>query len=168
MQPDDEAVAVAPEAEAFKLGLFALVRLKAFEPMAAAVLANGQPVTAWWPVAYALQRVEDPRAVPALLQLLTTSNPCTRAFAARGLGPLKDTSAIKPLLTALIDPAAKAGLEPTVAAIRSLAQRGAAAERGSVASGRRRDDPSQRQAGSRRGPRDASIRRGVGDRFGTS
>ena len=124
MQPDDEAAAVAPEAEAFKLGLFALVRLKAFEPMAAAVLANGQPVTAWWPVAYALQRVEDPRAVPALLQLLTTNGRYTRAFAARGLGPLKDTSAIKPLL-ALIDPAAKAGLEPTVAAIRSLAQLGA-------------------------------------------
>ena len=124
MQPDDEAAAVAPEAEAFKLGLFALVRLKAYEPLAAAVLANGQPVTAWWTVAYALQRVEDPRAVPALLQLLTTNGRYTRAFAARGLGPLKDTSAIKPLL-ALIDPAAKAGLEPTVAAIRSLAQLGA-------------------------------------------
>ena len=124
MQPDDEAATVAPEAEAFKLGLFALVRLKAYEPMAAAVLANGQAVTVWWPVAYALQRVEDPRAVPALLQLLNTKGRYTRAFAARGLGPLKDASAIKPLL-ALIDPAATAGLEPTVAAIRSLAELGA-------------------------------------------
>jgi cyclophilin family peptidyl-prolyl cis-trans isomerase/HEAT repeat protein len=124
MSPDDEAASVAPEAEAFKLGLYALVRLKAYEPMAAAVLANGQPVTAWWPVAYALRRVEDPRAVPALLELLKSKGRYTRAFAARGLGPLKEPSAIKPLL-ALIDPAAKAGLDETVSAIRSLAELGA-------------------------------------------
>ena len=92
--------------------------------MAAAVLAGGQPVTAWWPVAYALQRVEDPRAAPALLQLLGSNGRYTRAFAARGLGTLKDASAVKPLL-ALLEPAAKAGLELTVAAIRALAQLGA-------------------------------------------
>ena len=120
MQPDDESAALPPEAEAFKLGLFALVRLKAYDPLAAAVLAKGQPVTAWWPVAYALQRVEDPRAAPALLHLLGSNGRYTRAFAARGLGTLKDASAVKPLL-ALLDPSAKAGLELTVAAIRALA-----------------------------------------------
>jgi HEAT repeat protein/cyclophilin family peptidyl-prolyl cis-trans isomerase len=124
LQPDDESPAPAPEAEAFKLGLFALVRLKAYEPIAAAVLVNGRPATPWWPVAYALQRVEDPRAAPALLQLLASNGRYTRAFAARGLGTLKDASAIKPLL-ALLDPEAKAGLELTVAAIRALAQLGA-------------------------------------------
>ena len=45
----------------------------------------------------------------------------TRAFAARGLGTLKDAAAVPPLI-ALLDPAAKAGLELTVAAIRALAQ----------------------------------------------
>jgi cyclophilin family peptidyl-prolyl cis-trans isomerase/HEAT repeat protein len=124
MEPDSES-APPPEAEAFKLGLFALVRLKAYEPLAAAVLSNGQPVTAWWPVAYALQRVEDPRAAPALLQLLRSNGRYTRAFAARGLGAAKDAAATKPLL-ALLDPAAKTGLEVTVAAIRALAQMGAA------------------------------------------
>jgi cyclophilin family peptidyl-prolyl cis-trans isomerase/HEAT repeat protein len=124
MQPDDESAALPPEAEAFKLGLFALVRLKAYDPLAAAVLTKGQPVTVWWPVAYALQRVEDPRAAPALLQLLASNGRYTRAFAARGLGTLKDTSAVKPLL-ALLDPAAKAGLELIVAAIRALAAFGA-------------------------------------------
>ena len=121
MQPDDEAAAIAPEAEAFKLGLFALVRLKAYDPMAAAVITGSQPVTTWWPVAYALQRVEDPRAAPALLQLLAGNGRYTRAFAARGLGALKDVSAAKPLI-ALLEPATKAGLELTVAAIRALAQ----------------------------------------------
>ncbi len=124
MQPDDEAGPIAPEAEAFKLGLFALVRLKAYDPLASAVVAGGQPVTAWWPVAYALQRIEDPRAAPVLLQLLGSNGRYTRAFAARGLGTLKDPSAIKPLL-ALLDPAAKAGLELTAAAVRALAQLGA-------------------------------------------
>ncbi len=141
MQPDDEAAAVAPEAEAFKLGLFALVRLKAYEPMAAAVLAGGQPVTAWWPVAYALQRVEDPRAAPALLQLLTTNGRYTRAFAARGLGPLKDTSAVKPLARA--DRPSGEGRTRTDRRCDSLA--GPAwrdrRERGSVASGGRRRRP---------------------------
>ncbi len=121
MQPDDEAAPIAPEAEAFKLGLFALVRLKAYDPMAGAVITGSQPVTTWWPVAYALQRVEDPRAAPALLHLLAANGRYTRAFAARGLGTLKDASAAKPLI-ALLEPAAKAGLELTVAAIRALAQ----------------------------------------------
>ena len=121
MSPDEEVDPIAPEADAFRLGLFALARLKAYGPMAGAVLTGSQPVTTWWPVAYALQRVEDPRAAPALLQLLGSNGRYTRAFAARGLGGLKDASAVKPLI-ALLEPAAKAGLELTVAAIRALAQ----------------------------------------------
>jgi HEAT repeat protein len=125
MQPDDESSAVAPEAQAFKLGLFALVRLHAYDPLAAAVLSGSQPVSTWWPVAYALQRIEEPRAAPALLQLLGVKGRYTRAFAARGLGTIKDQSAVKPLL-AWLDPAARSGIEVTVAAIRALAQIGAA------------------------------------------
>jgi cyclophilin family peptidyl-prolyl cis-trans isomerase/HEAT repeat protein len=123
MQPDDEGT-LAPEAEAFKLGLFALVRLAAYEPIATAVLNGSQPVSTWWPVAYALQRVEDQRAAPALQQLLNAKGRYTRAFAARGLGRLKDKTAAKPLL-ALLEPSAKAGLEVTASAIRALAQIGA-------------------------------------------
>ncbi len=124
MQPDSDRRADAPEAEAFALGLFALVRLKAYDPMAAAILTGDQPSTTWWPVAYALQRVEDPRAAPALLHLLTTPGKTTRAFAARGLGTAKQTSAVKPLI-ALLEPAAKSGLEVSVAAVRALAAIGA-------------------------------------------
>jgi cyclophilin family peptidyl-prolyl cis-trans isomerase/HEAT repeat protein len=124
MGPDDEAWPAPPEAEAFKLGLFALVRLRSYDAIAAAVLPDGRPVTAWWPVGFALQRVEDARAVPALLQLLDSPGRYTRAFAARGLGAATHAPAAKPLV-ALLDPAAKAGLEVTVAAIRALAQIGA-------------------------------------------
>jgi HEAT repeat protein/cyclophilin family peptidyl-prolyl cis-trans isomerase len=125
LEPDDETVKLAPEAEAFKLGLFALVRLRAYEPLAAAVLDGAEPVSSWWPIAYALQRVEDQRAAPALLQLLGTRGRYTRAFAARGLGGLKHAPAVKPLL-ALLDGGAKSGVAVSAAAIRALGQIGAA------------------------------------------
>ena len=121
MQPDDESAPAAPEAEAFKLGLFALVRLRAYDPIASAVLEAGRPVSSWWPIAYALQRSEDPRAAPALQSLLNGPGRYTRAFAARGLGTLRDQSAVKPLI-ALLVPEEKAGLELLVAAIRALGQ----------------------------------------------
>src|SRR5262245_30684906 len=70
MTPDDERWPAPPEAEAFKLGLFALVRLRAYEPLATAALEGGRPVSIWWPVAYALQRNGDPRAASALRELI--------------------------------------------------------------------------------------------------
>ena len=121
MKPDDEPSPAAPEAQAFELALFALVRLKAYEPLASAVLEADRPVSTWWPVAYALQRIEDPRAAPALLQLLTVTGRYTPAFAARGLGVLKQTSAAE-RLTGLLDAKAKAPLEVVVSAIRALGQ----------------------------------------------
>src|SRR5215208_863236 len=55
---------LAPAVEAVRLGLYALVRLGSFEALAAAALdASGQPVSRWWPVAFALQRAADARAV---------------------------------------------------------------------------------------------------------
>ncbi|MBI3263238.1 MAG: HEAT repeat domain-containing protein [Acidobacteria bacterium] len=91
-----------PGAEAFRLGVFALVRLRSYDALASAVLtADGKPVTMWWPVAFGLQRIEDARAAPALLQLLRAPGSYTRSFAARGLGGLKDRSAT-PLLVPLV------------------------------------------------------------------
>ena len=125
MTPDDETRPAAAEAEAFKLALFALVRLNAYDPLAAAVLNGQQAVSSWWPVAYALQRVDDPRAAPVLMTLLATTGKYTRAFAARGLGRAKFKPAGKPLL-ALLEPAAKSPLEVVAASIRALGQIGAA------------------------------------------
>src|SRR6185295_19060244 len=86
-------------ASAFRLAIYALVRLKAYDQLAAAVLdPGGQPKVRWWPVAYAFQRIDDKRALGALLALAKDANPYTRAFAAKGLGGLKDPSAVPTLL----------------------------------------------------------------------
>jgi cyclophilin family peptidyl-prolyl cis-trans isomerase len=124
MSPDDESWPAAPEAEAFKLAIFALVRLEAYEPLAAAVLSGEQPVTAWWPVAYALQRIGDPRALPALRRLAAGPGKYPVAFAARGIGGAKDPSAGEALLP-LLDPTRP--IEVIVSAARAAAQLGVAA-----------------------------------------
>jgi len=122
MKPDDETNG-PPEAQAFRLGLFALVRLKAYEPLAAAALdASGRPVTAWWTVAFALQRINDRRAAPALVRLLATPGKYTASFAARGLGALKEPSFVGPLLPLAAAP--QTPLEVRISVVRALAQLG--------------------------------------------
>ena len=92
-------------ASAFRAALYTLVRLKAYDHLAAAVLDGaGQPKVRWWPVAYALQRIDDERALPALLTLANETHPYTRAFAAKGLGGLKDASAVPVLIGLLASP----------------------------------------------------------------
>ncbi len=108
-------------AAAFRFGVYALARLKAWDALAAAALDSaGQPRVRWWPVAYALQRIEDPRAVPALLTLTKDPNPYTRAFAAKGLGALKDRSAVPALLSLVTS----ADRSVAVEAIRSIGRLG--------------------------------------------
>ncbi len=88
--PDDLTYPLAPPAEAARLGLYALVKLGSYDSLAAAAVdGGGQPVSSWWPVAYALQRIGDAKAVPALLTLLKTPGRYAAAFAARGLGVVK-------------------------------------------------------------------------------
>ncbi len=85
--PDDEESPKTPEIEACRLSLFALVRLKQYDALARVALdAQGQPIARWWPVAYALQRIGDKRAVPALLTLVSSDGVYSPAFALRGLG----------------------------------------------------------------------------------
>lgn len=107
----------SPES-ALRLALVALVRLNAFAPLATVVLdPGGQPRIRWWPVAFALQRLEDPRAKAALLTLARDPHPVTRAFAVRGLGgvgrqqPAASGAQGGP---AGIDPAVSATLVPLV------------------------------------------------------
>jgi cyclophilin family peptidyl-prolyl cis-trans isomerase/HEAT repeat protein len=73
--------------------------LNAFEPLAAAVLdASGQPRVRWWPVAFALQRLADPRALNALVTLASDAHPYTQTFAVKGLAALKDRAAVPALV----------------------------------------------------------------------
>ena len=94
VRPDDEEGPKTPEVELCRLALYSLVRLKQFDQLAKVALdAQGQPVSTWWPVAYALQRIADKRAVPALLALANTDGVYTPAFALRGLGELGEKQA---------------------------------------------------------------------------
>ena len=121
--PDDVRAEVGGAADAFRLGVYALARLKNYEALAESVLRpDGQPRLQWWPVAYALQRIEDKRALPALLILAGAENPYTRAFAVKGLGALRDPAAIAVLLP-LIE-ATRATSAVTVEAIRAVGRVG--------------------------------------------
>jgi cyclophilin family peptidyl-prolyl cis-trans isomerase/HEAT repeat protein len=104
MAPDDDTWGKSAEADAVRLGLFALVRQKGYEPLAAAVQDPSGRISTWWPVAYALQRTNDRRAIPALRELAKSPGRYTRAFAARGLGALKDAGSV-PLLQSMLDQA---------------------------------------------------------------
>jgi cyclophilin family peptidyl-prolyl cis-trans isomerase/HEAT repeat protein len=123
LQPDEIGHPLAPAVEAVRLGLYALVRLTAFDAIAATVLdGGGQPVSRWWPVAYALQRVPDPRGVPALVTLLSTPGRYTAAFAAKGLATRPPPEAVAALRQALEQ--GRAAPMVLVQAVRSLAAAG--------------------------------------------
>jgi HEAT repeat protein/cyclophilin family peptidyl-prolyl cis-trans isomerase len=110
-------------AAAWRLGVYALVRLKAYQQLAAATLdGSSQPRVRWWPLAFALQRLEDQRALPALLTFAKDANPYARAFAVKGLGALKDPSAV-PVLMPLLSSGERNVL---VEAVRALGRIGAA------------------------------------------
>ena len=121
VDPEDLSYPQSDEVEAFRLGVYALVRLRAFEPLAQAILfEDGQPILWWWPVAYALQRIGDPRALDALTTLATIRGSIGVAFAAQGLGALGDPRAA-PTLAALLD---RDRRDPrvVVAAVRALGE----------------------------------------------
>jgi cyclophilin family peptidyl-prolyl cis-trans isomerase/HEAT repeat protein len=123
LAPDDDGWPKSAEADAVRLGLFALVRQKGYEPLASAVTDQSGRIATWWPVAYALQRINDRRAIPALQELTKSPGRYTRAFAARGLGALKDTASV-PLLRALLEQSrGDAGISYSV--IHALGQTGA-------------------------------------------
>jgi len=120
IHPDDMGYPKAPAVEAVRLGAFALVRLGSYDGLASAFLdREGRPTSRWWPIAYAIQRVNDPRAAGVLLDLLAGDGQLTRAFAARGLGASKDQRAVAPLLAAVEDAAQP--LAVRIQAVRALA-----------------------------------------------
>ncbi|MFB3853362.1 MAG: HEAT repeat domain-containing protein [Vicinamibacterales bacterium] len=118
---DEMAHPLDPPVEAVRLALFALARLKAYEPLAGLVLdPDGKPVSQWWPVAYALAQSGDRRALPALLAFARVGGVEARTFAAQGLAGISDPAAVDALVSLAQDwltaPAAAA------TAVRSLAR----------------------------------------------
>jgi cyclophilin family peptidyl-prolyl cis-trans isomerase/HEAT repeat protein len=121
IEPDDDQWPKAPEIEACRLSLFALVRLHQYDALAKVALdADGTAVSRWWPVAYALQRIGDARAVPALLGLASGTGTYTRAFALRGVAAAGDRR-VAPMASALAG-SADADVRLRVTAVRALAE----------------------------------------------
>lgn len=122
--PGDDQPGGAPEAEAVRRGLAALTLLRSYDGIAAGVLdAQGRPRSAWWPIAVALSRVGDDRAVPALTELLSSPSPYTAGAAVRGLGERKAVSAV-PQVLLLLEAARPVHAQVRVAAIRAAGQLG--------------------------------------------
>jgi len=124
---DDADTSRDTPAAAFRLAVYALVRLKAADQLFTTVLdASGQPRVRWWPVAYALQRIEDRRAVPGLLAFARDPSPYARAFAVKGLGTLKEKSAL-PVLTTLLTSGDRSVLIETIRALGKIGDPSSAA-----------------------------------------
>jgi cyclophilin family peptidyl-prolyl cis-trans isomerase/HEAT repeat protein len=116
---DDVEQTHAPAAEAFRLAVLALGRLKAYDALAASVVSrSGSPLVTWWPVAAAVQRTGDRRALGLLMTMTTEPSQFGRAFAARGLGALKDPSAVGALSTLARD--WRHDTRAAIAAVRAL------------------------------------------------
>jgi HEAT repeat protein/cyclophilin family peptidyl-prolyl cis-trans isomerase len=139
LNADDMGYPKPAPVDAVRLGAYALVRLGSYDGLASAFIgANGRVRSRWWPIAYAFQRINDPRAAPVLLELFTGDGQLTRAFAARGLAATKDQRAVAPLLAAVED--ASMPLAVRIQAVRGVAAlgdpRGGAAMRRLIASPR--------------------------------
>ena len=123
INPDDMGYPKATGIEAVRLGAYALVRLGSYDALASAFIgADGRPRSRWWPIAYAFQRVGDPRAAPVLLDLFNGEGQLTRSFAARGLAATKDQRAATVLLAAAEDAAVP--LAVRIQAVRGIAALG--------------------------------------------
>jgi cyclophilin family peptidyl-prolyl cis-trans isomerase len=131
LAPDEDGPALSPAVEAVRLGLGALVRLKAYDALETAVLADGRlPRSYWWPVAFAFQRIGDPRAIPVLRLFARADGVYGRAFAIRGLGELKDADSAADFVALVEDE--NQDLRVRVAALRALTAFGDARARPAV------------------------------------
>jgi cyclophilin family peptidyl-prolyl cis-trans isomerase/HEAT repeat protein len=118
--PDEPGHPLEPTVEAVRLGVYALARLRAYDTLAGTVLdPQGRPVSRWWPLAYALQRVGDARAVPVLHALMSTPGRYTASFAVKGLAQARAAEAA-PDLRALVE-GRQADRAVVIQAVRALA-----------------------------------------------
>ena len=87
-----------------RLLLFALARLKDVPAARYALLDGARPRFDWWAATWVAMRLESPELRPVLAAAASTDDPRSRALAARGLGALKDASAVELLLPLARDP----------------------------------------------------------------
>jgi cyclophilin family peptidyl-prolyl cis-trans isomerase len=94
---DDPGSAQDPWVE-LRLALFSLYRLKEPRAAATALLRGHEPRFDWWAASFVAARLESPVLKPVLLAAAASTDPLSRAFAARGLGALKEPTSAETLL----------------------------------------------------------------------
>ena len=82
---------------ALRLALFALVRMKDVPAAESVLLDGGRPRFDWWAATWTAMRLESPALKPVLVAAAASSDPLSRALAARGLGALKEAEAFETL-----------------------------------------------------------------------
>jgi cyclophilin family peptidyl-prolyl cis-trans isomerase/HEAT repeat protein len=87
-----------------RLALVALARLRDPAAAAQALVAGGGPRFDWWAATWVAMRLEAPALRPVLTAALSSTDPLSRALAARGLGATKDASSVDALVGLLKDP----------------------------------------------------------------
>jgi cyclophilin family peptidyl-prolyl cis-trans isomerase/HEAT repeat protein len=87
-----------------RLALFSLLRLKDARAAATALLRGNEPRFDWWAAAFVAARLESPLLKPVLVAAASSSDPVSRALAARGLGALKDASVVDLVVPLARDP----------------------------------------------------------------
>jgi cyclophilin family peptidyl-prolyl cis-trans isomerase/HEAT repeat protein len=100
---DDAGSAADPWLE-LRLGLFALARLKDARAAESVLLRGGRARYDWWAATWTAMRIESPGLKPVLVAAAASTDPVSRAFAARGLGALKDAASVELLSTMTRDP----------------------------------------------------------------
>jgi cyclophilin family peptidyl-prolyl cis-trans isomerase/HEAT repeat protein len=100
---DDPGSATDPWIE-LRLALFALARLKDTRAAESVLLRGGRPRYDWWAATWTAMRIESPGLKPVLLAATSSTDALSRAFAARGLGALKDADSVEVLSKLTRDP----------------------------------------------------------------
>ena len=86
---DDPGSADDPWLE-LRLGLLALARLEDPRAAAEALLLAGKSRFDWWAATYAAMKIASPLLEPVLVAAAVSTDPLSRALAARGFGSFKD------------------------------------------------------------------------------
>lgn len=94
---DDPGAVTDPWFEA-RLGLFALADLKDRQAAESVLLRVGQARFDWWAATWVAMRLELPSLRPVLALGLSSEDARSRAFAARGLGALRDVASVDRLV----------------------------------------------------------------------
>ena len=114
-----------------RLSLLALGRLKDARSAELALVERGQPRFDWWVATWVAMRLESPTLKPVLVAAVASNDPLSRALGARGLGALKDPSAVE-LLTPLVRDQSEGVVVAAIRALGALGDaRGVAAVAGS-------------------------------------